>query len=129
MEYLDILFCKDASSFCKIYHEVILLMKFLHTKPQVKSMNMHYCLFLLYGYEKQRWRWRWKKIDLKMILCQIIVLKKKSAFLGRVEQYEDLHKIFQSFHPEKRIGEKKNAKISKIKKKKKQKAFKKGRKK
>ena len=33
------LFAINAQSFSKIYHEVLLLMKFLQTKPQVKNMN------------------------------------------------------------------------------------------
>ena len=33
---------KNAQGISKIYHEVILLMKFLQTKPQVKNMNINY---------------------------------------------------------------------------------------
>ena len=33
---------KNAHSISKIYHEVLLLMKFLQTKPQVKNMNNNY---------------------------------------------------------------------------------------
>ena len=33
-------FSKNAQSISKIYHEVLLLMKFLQTKPQVKNMNI-----------------------------------------------------------------------------------------
>ena len=33
-------FSRDAQGFSKIYHEVILLMKFLKTKPEVKYMNI-----------------------------------------------------------------------------------------
>ena len=35
-------FAKNAQGFSKIYHEVIMLMKFLQTKPQVKNMNILY---------------------------------------------------------------------------------------
>ena len=35
-------FAKNAQGFSKIYHEVLLLMKFLQTKPQVKNMNIDY---------------------------------------------------------------------------------------
>ena len=35
-------FAKNAQSISKIYHEVLLLMKFLQTKPQVKNMNINY---------------------------------------------------------------------------------------
>ena len=32
-------FAKNAQGISKIYHEVLLLLKFLQTKPQVKNMN------------------------------------------------------------------------------------------
>ena len=35
-------FSKNAEGICKIYHEVLLLMKFLQTMPQVKIMNIKY---------------------------------------------------------------------------------------
>ena len=35
-------FAKNAQVISKIYHEVLLLMKFLQTKPQVKNMNINY---------------------------------------------------------------------------------------
>ena len=35
-------FAKNAQGISKIYHEVLLLMKFLHTKPKVKNMNINY---------------------------------------------------------------------------------------
>ena len=35
-------FSRNAQSISKIYHEVLLLMKFLQTKPQVKNMNINY---------------------------------------------------------------------------------------
>ena len=35
-------FAKNAHGKSKIYHEVILLMKFLQTKPKVKNMNIKY---------------------------------------------------------------------------------------
>ena len=35
-------FAKNAKGISKIYHEVLLLMKFLQTKPQVKNMNINY---------------------------------------------------------------------------------------
>ena len=35
-------FNKNAQGISKIYHEVLLLMKFLQTKPQVKNMNIKY---------------------------------------------------------------------------------------
>ena len=35
-------FCRNAQGISKIYHEVLLLMKFLQTKPQVKNMNIDY---------------------------------------------------------------------------------------
>ena len=36
------LFAKNAQGIGKIYHEVLLLMKFLQTKPQVKNMYINY---------------------------------------------------------------------------------------
>ena len=35
-------FAKNAQGISKIYHEVLLLMKFLQTKSQVKNMNINY---------------------------------------------------------------------------------------
>ena len=35
-------FSKNAQGIQKIYHEVLLLMKFLQTKPKVKNMNINY---------------------------------------------------------------------------------------
>ena len=35
-------FAKNSQVISKIYHEVLLLMKFLQTKPQVKNMNFEY---------------------------------------------------------------------------------------
>ena len=34
-------FAKNGQGFSKNYHEVLLLMKFLLTKPQVKNMNLN----------------------------------------------------------------------------------------
>ena len=35
-------FAKNAQGISKIYHEVLLLIKFLQTKPQVRNMNIRY---------------------------------------------------------------------------------------
>ena len=35
-------FSRNAQGISKIYHEVLLLMKILQTKPQVKNMNISY---------------------------------------------------------------------------------------
>ena len=35
-------FSKNTQGISKIYHEVLLLMKFLQTKPKVKNMNINY---------------------------------------------------------------------------------------
>ena len=35
-------FAKNAQGISKVYHEVLLLMKFLQTKPKVKNMNTNY---------------------------------------------------------------------------------------
>ena len=39
-------FSRNSQGISRIYHEVLLLMKFLQTKPQVKNMNINY--FALY---------------------------------------------------------------------------------
>ena len=33
-------FAKNAHSISKVFHEIILLIKFLQTKPQIKNMNI-----------------------------------------------------------------------------------------
>ena len=38
----NILYDKNAQGISKIYHEVLKMMKFLQTKPQVKNMNIKY---------------------------------------------------------------------------------------
>ena len=35
-------FSRNAQGVSKIYHEVLLLIKFLQTKPQIKNMNINY---------------------------------------------------------------------------------------
>ena len=35
-------FAKNAQGISKIYHEVLLLMKFLQTEPEVKNTNINY---------------------------------------------------------------------------------------
>ena len=35
-------FAKNSQGIAKVYHEVLMLMKFLQTKPQVKNMNIIY---------------------------------------------------------------------------------------
>ena len=35
-------FAKNSQGISKVYHEVLLIMKFLQTKPQVKNMNINY---------------------------------------------------------------------------------------
>ena len=35
-------FAKNAQGISKIFHEVLLLRKFLQTRPQVKNMNINY---------------------------------------------------------------------------------------
>ena len=51
---------KNAQGISKIYHEVLLLMKFLQTKPQIRNMNINY--FDLY-YTKIKTRNENKDID------------------------------------------------------------------
>ena len=38
-------FAKIAQGISEIYHEVLKLIKFLQTRPQVKKMNISYCDF------------------------------------------------------------------------------------
>ena len=35
-------FAENAQGISKIYHEILLLMKFLQNKPQIKNMNTNY---------------------------------------------------------------------------------------
>ena len=43
---MKILLPKKAQGISKIYHEVLLLLKFLQTKPQVRNMKInHYDLY------------------------------------------------------------------------------------
>ena len=35
-------FARNAQSISKIYHEILFLLKFLQTKPQIKNMNIDY---------------------------------------------------------------------------------------
>ena len=65
--YFDILnikvdedtFGNNAQGFSKIYHELLLLMKFLQTKPQVKDMNIKssdlFILLLKTEMKKKMW--------------------------------------------------------------------------
>ena len=46
-------FAKNAQGISKIYHEILMLMKFLQTKPQVKNMNINY-YDLYYNVNKTR---------------------------------------------------------------------------
>ena len=46
-------FSRKAQGISKIYHEVLLLMKFLQTKPKVKNMNINY-FDLYYSVNKTR---------------------------------------------------------------------------
>ena len=46
MKIFEDLFSKNAQGISKIYNEVLMLMKFLQTKPQVKNMNIKY--YVLY---------------------------------------------------------------------------------
>ena len=46
-------FAKIAQGISKTYHELLLLMKYLQTKPQVKNMNVNY-YDLYYTLNKKR---------------------------------------------------------------------------
>ena len=41
-EFEEDSFSKNAQGISKIYHEVLLLMKFFSTKPQIKNMNIKF---------------------------------------------------------------------------------------
>ena len=76
------LFSKNAQGVSKIYHEVLLLMKFLQTKPQVKNMNINY-YDLCYTVNKTRDKNKdidiqyenYENILIIMILFLIIILE------------------------------------------------------
>ena len=38
----EVPFSRNAQGISKIYHEVLLIMKLLQTKPQIKKMNINY---------------------------------------------------------------------------------------
>ena len=59
-------FAKNAQSISKIYHEVLLLMKFLQTKPEVKKINISY-YDLYYTVIKNRDVKKLWEINMKMI--------------------------------------------------------------
>ena len=43
-------FAKSAQDMVKIFHEVLIIMKFLQSKPQVKSMKRSFFVFVKYCY-------------------------------------------------------------------------------
>ena len=49
------LFSKNVQGTGKVYHEVLLIMKFLQTKPQVKNMKIWLSWFILQCYLKKWW--------------------------------------------------------------------------
>ena len=61
------LFAKNAQSNSKFYHEVLLLRKFLQTKPQVKNMNFNY-YDLYYTVIKNRGENKLKITNMKTML-------------------------------------------------------------
>ena len=52
-QFKEDVFSKNAKSISKIYHEVLILLEFLQTKPEVKSMNIN-CYDLYYTVIKNR---------------------------------------------------------------------------
>ena len=74
-------FAKIAQCFSKIYHEVLLLMKFLQTKPQVKKMNIKY-YDLYYTVNKNR---REKNL-LRMLNMKMIILILMISFLINISE-------------------------------------------
>ena len=65
-------FSKNAQGISKIYHEILLLMNFLQTKPQVKNMKINYYdLYYTVKTEKKKIR---KKSNMKMMRMIILIL-------------------------------------------------------
>ena len=54
LQFEEDVFSKNAEYINKIYHEVLILLKFLQTKPQVKNMNILYYYILYYTLIKKR---------------------------------------------------------------------------
>ena len=68
-------FAKNAQGISKIYHEVLLLLKFSQTKPQIKNMNINY-YDLYYTVIKKR-----DEKKLRMITMRMIQLILRISFL------------------------------------------------
>ena len=83
------LFAKNAQSISKIYHEVLLLMKFLQTKLQVKNMNFNYYDLYYTG------------------------IKNRNEKDTEEEQYENDYISFNDIVPNHYIGRKNNSEILK----------------
>ena len=83
-------FAKNAQGVSKNYHEVMLLMNFLQTKPQVKNMNINY--YDLY-YTVIKTRDKYKDIDIQS------------------ENDENDYIIFNNIVPNHYVGSKKNNEI------------------
>ena len=49
----EVPFSKNAKGISKYYHEVLLLMKFLQSKPQVNIMNINYYALYYIVFEKR----------------------------------------------------------------------------
>ena len=69
-------FAKNAQGISKIYHELLLLMKFLQTKPQVKNMNINY-YDLYYTVNKNR-----KKRDIEEEQKEIVDNQLENDFIS-----------------------------------------------
>ena len=99
-------FSRNAQGISKIYHEVLLILKFLQTKPQVKDVNIkYYDLF----YTVVKTRDKNKDIDIQyenddndyISLNDVIIPnhfigdKNNNEILRKVEKFEILDKSFQ----------------------------------
>ena len=69
------LFAGNARGISKIYHEVINLLKFLQTKPQVKNMNRNFN-DLYYTVSEKR-----DEKKLQIIKMKIIIISLRISFL------------------------------------------------
>ena len=66
-------FSKDVRSIGEIYHEVLLLMKFSQTKPQVKNKNIVYYDFFYTVFKTEMIK-NFKTINMKIKKLIIIIL-------------------------------------------------------
>ena len=83
-------FAKNAQGISKIYHEVLLLIKFLQTLRQVKNLNIKY-FDLYYTVIKTRDGKNIKILNMKIILLNLMIL---FLFIMLVDENEISNKRF-----------------------------------